>query len=590
MRYGQFLCVLLVCIPAFAGEGWRNALKPVGEPAAPLTLVEDGRPVYSILLRADAPLPAQKAAEDLARWVAEMTGAPLPIVPDAAGPLIRLTTDAKLADEQYAIGVEGGNLVLSGGAGRGVVNAVYALLEEDLGCRFYTNDSIKLPKSPTLVVNVVPRTYTPRLMLRDPFYFASFDPVWSLRNRTNAPGANVPEEHGGHVDYGGLFVHTHATLLPPGQYAHDHPDYFFKNADGVRSAAQLCPTHPQTIRIVTENVLKTLEENPQTEIVSVSKNDNAGDQICRCERCLKLRADEGGTDMANQLVLVNAVAEAVEKTHPKVWVDTLAYIETVQPPKTIRPRKNVIIRLCNDVIGAWSKPFTPARQTAMADLTRKWSAVHDRLSVWDYNVNFSHYLAPMPNMDVVSDNLRFWAENKAVGVLTQGGYQSTSERDEMRSWVIAKLMWDPSRDGKALVDDFIAGHYGKAAPLVAEYERLLAEVADTHAEELTGIAGGIRYPMTVAFLSKDFLKNSQDVFARAREAAAGDNALVARVERAELPVLYATLSQGPVTRDAIDRFERIAREVKVDFLAEAGIRLDQQVQAWRTQIPADLPK
>ena len=55
-------------------------------------------------------------------------------------------------------------------------------------------------------------------------------------------------------------------------------------------------------------MLKALKDKPHTEIVSVSKNDNAGDQICQCDRCKKLRADEGGTDMANQLVLVNAVA------------------------------------------------------------------------------------------------------------------------------------------------------------------------------------------------------------------------------------------------------------------------------------------
>ena len=57
---------------------------------------------------------------------------------------------------------------------------------------------------------------------------------------------------------------------------------------------------------------------------------------------------------------------------------------------------------------------------------KEWSAVHDRFSIWDYNVNFSHFLAPMPNMDVIADNIRFWVENKAEGVMTQGGYQSAS--------------------------------------------------------------------------------------------------------------------------------------------------------------------
>jgi len=44
--------------------------------------------------------------------------------------------------------------------------------------------------------------------------------------RTNAPDAKVPEESGGHIDYGGLFVHTHAGLLPPDKYFKDHPVYY----------------------------------------------------------------------------------------------------------------------------------------------------------------------------------------------------------------------------------------------------------------------------------------------------------------------------------------------------------------------------
>ena len=70
--------------------------------------------------------------------------------------------------------------------------------------------------------------------------------------------------------------------------------------------------------------------------------------------------------MGCQLVLVNAVAEAVAKKYPHVTVDTLAYLETSRPPKHIRPRANVAIRLCNDRVGAWTHPFTPAEKCAIA--------------------------------------------------------------------------------------------------------------------------------------------------------------------------------------------------------------------------------
>ena len=567
----------------FASASFANVLKPKGEPAATLAIVRDGKPVYTIALPAQPTPPEKKAAEDLQHWVKEITGATLLV--GYSQQEIRIATDKSLADEAYRISVTGDDLDLSGARGRGVVNAVYALLEEDLGCRFYTNDSIMLPKSPTLTIAPVARTLTPQLILRDPFYKASFDPTWSVRNRTQSPDAHVPEEHGGNVDYGGLFVHTHAALLPPDKYAKEHPNYFYLNAAGQRSAAQLCPTNPETMRIVTENVLKALKDHPHAEIVSVSKNDNDGTQICTCERCTKLRADEGGTDMANQLVLVNHVAAAVEKQYPKVLVDTIAYLETIRPPKTIRPRKNVVIRICNDTVGAWGRPFTKARDLPVAQIMKDWSAVHDRFSIWDYNINFSHFLAPMPNMDVIADNIRFWVDNKAVGVMTQGGYQSTSERDEMRSWVIAKLMWDPSRDVNALVTDFNSGHYVAAAPMLNEYEALLASSRKEHEAVAQAPPGGIRYPMDIAFLSKDFLAKATEIFQRAEKAAGTDKTILHRVERAELPILYVKLAQGPVTRERLDRFESIARREKVDWLFEWSVRLDQQLDTWRKTLP-----
>ena len=577
------LIALVLANVATAGE-WRNTLKPAGEASPPLTIVRDGKPLYSITLSDKPTTEEQKAADDLQQWIEQISGAKL--ARGASDPSIVISTDPKFAPEEYKIAVDGQKLLLTGGAGRGVINAVYALLEEDLGCRFYTNDSIRLPKSPTLTASVVPRAYTPKLMLRDPFYFASFDPVWSLRNRTNAPAAKVPEEFGGHADYGGLFVHTAAGLCPPDKYFKDHPEYFALGADKQRHAYQVCPTDPDVARIITENVLRALDTNPHTEIVSVSKNDSGGDQICHCERCEALRSAEG-TEMANQLVLVNRVAEAVEKKYPNVLVDTLAYLDTIGVPKTIRPRKNVVIRICNDMVGAWARPFTPARELPVAKIAKDWSAVHHKLSIWDYNVNFSHFLGPMPNMDVIADNIRFWTDNHAIGVMTQGGYQSTSERDELRSWVIAKLMWDPTRNVKALVEDFTVGHYGPAAAELIEYEQLLITSAKADKKELDNPPSGIRYPMTIGLFSKDFLAKASDIFARAEKSAGNDETILHRVERAELPILYVKLMQGSVTRELLDRFERLARREKVDWLLEWQVRLDQQLATWRKQLPPE---
>ncbi|MBP7934959.1 MAG: DUF4838 domain-containing protein [Phycisphaerae bacterium] len=567
---------------------WRNTLKPEGEPAGEVKVVEAGKSVGVIQCPAQPTGPERKAAADLQQWIKEMTGAALEIAfGGATSNGIVICTDSSLGDEGYAITVDAGRIVLSGGKTRGVINAVYALLEEDLGCRFYTNDSIRLLKSDALVVAPVARRYVPRLVIRDPFYACAFNPVWSLRNRTNAPNAAVLEEHGGHVDYGGMFVHTAAQMVPPDKYFKDHPEYFAKTAAGGRSTNQLCATEPGAVDVAIAYVRQMLKDKPHTEVLSVSKNDST--EICHCERCVKLRESEG-SDMANQLFLVNRVAEAIEKEYPRVVIDTLAYLETIRVPKTIRPRRNVVIRLCNDAVGSWAHPFTPAEGCDVAKLARAWSAAHDRISIWDYNVNFSHYLAPMPNLDVIAANIRFWVKNHAEGVMLQGGYQGPAEQDELKCWVASKLLWDPSRDERALAEDFIWGHYGPAAAAMAEYDALLGRTMAEHATEMESPAGGIRYSMDAPFITRAFVTKASEILANAKALAKGNGQLVRRVERAELPILYVQCVRGPEFvgngyAKVVGEFERIARREEIQYLQEGGPDFEPKLAGYKSRIP-----
>jgi len=577
------------------GSFWRNSLKPRGAAAGEITLATGGRTDY-VIVRPEVPTPQEsKAVEELAHWLGEMTGAAFPVVSDEAaqGPReisVGLTTRARraglpqvaLGREGYAIDAVGERLFLRGGDGRGAINAVFALLEEDLGCRWYAPGAARIPRRPTVVFRPVPRSFTPRLMIRDPYYRAAFDGEWSLRNRTNAPEAPVAEELGGHVTYA-LFVHTFHSLVPPGEYFEEHPEYFMLDENGNRNAHQLCTTNPDVIRIATESARRILRDKPGAKVISVSKTD--GGRSCVCENC-KAIDDAEGTNAGSLLFLVNKVAEALEDEFPDVTVSTLAYLETVKPPKTMRPRRNVAIRLCTDNC-MWSHPFTPARQSPQfSPMLESWSAIHDQIHIWDYCVNFSHYTAPMPNMDVIADNIRYFVENNATGIMAQGAYQSLgTERDAMRSWVIGKLLWDPSLDVGELMRDFIYGYFGKAGPAIAEYNELLREAGREHAESLAAPAGGIRYAMDHEFLSKEFIDRASELYDRA-EQMAGTDAIRERVERDRLPIMYVKLCRGPEFvgegyDELIDRFGAIARRVGLTHIYEGPPDLDAKLAAWR---------
>jgi hypothetical protein len=592
------LSIALVVTGTGAAEpwtAWQNALAPKGEPGPELTLAHDGVTEYSILVPDAASTQEQKAAADLAQWLKEMTGADFAVVPEtqAVGDSVisigvtkraseaGVVPTVELDDEGYGIAARGKGLYIFGGRTRGPINAVYALLEEDLGCRWYTADANRIPHKPTLVFRPVSRTFVPALAIRDPFYNVAFDGTWSLRNRSNAPSAPVPEEWGGHMNYA-LFVHTFNTLLSPEQYFAEHPEYFMLGEDGQRTARQLCTTNPDVIRIVTENVLRILRENPAAEIISVSKNDGGG--TCLCPNC-KAIDDAEGSHAGALLHLVNSVAESVEKEFPKVMVSTLAYLETVDPPKTLRPRPNVAIQLCTDNC-MWAHPFTPAEQgEAFNKAMTGWSAINVPIHIWDYCVNFSHYPAPMPNIDVIAANIRYFVAHSAKGVMEQGAYQGPGERDLLRSWVFAKLMWDPSRNATALTRDFLWGYFGQAAPAIAAYNDLLDETARAHAESLKSPKEGIRYGMDSEFLTKEFIDKASALYDQA-EALAEDDTIRQRVERDRLPIYYVQLCRskeftGDAYQQILTRFETIARRIGMTSIMEGPPDLEQKLKAWK---------
>jgi hypothetical protein len=587
---------------------WFNSLAPVGKSGSELIITENGKTAYCILLSKKPTTQDQKAAADLQMWLLQMTGASLNIVTESRD----LQTDSKiisigqtqllkksglgtvnenLEDEGYAIDQKEDQLFLWGGRTRGVINAVYALLEEDLGCRWYSKELTVIPGIKTLRFAPGLRIYKPALTCRDPFWNVAFDATWSLRNRTNAPSAKVPHEWGGAVDYGGMFVHTFNGLFPEKEYFENHPEYYMLNDQNKRVTNQLCTTNPEVIRLVKEKVRKVLKANPYANLISISKNDGGG--TCLCDRCKSLD-DAEETKMASLMVLVNAVAQDIEKNYPNVMISTLAYGETGKIPKTMRPLKNVSIMLCSDKVGAWRRPFEASEICEIGTLVKNWSEVCKKLYIWDYNINFSHYLAPMPNMDVMAENIRFYVNHNAAGVMLQANYQTDgSERDWMRSWVAAKLLWNPSLNLYDLMDDFIYGYFGKAAPAVAEYNKLLEKQEEIYKIELSGKwlmdhkYKPIRYDMDHPFLSKEFLYYSTALYDKAEQLAENKDVLE-RVQRDRMPVSYVKLMRGPdFVGDEyvkeLDRFEKTVAKVGLTHLREGGSKedVDNKIALWR---------
>lgn len=539
---------------------WSNSLKPAGEGAVELLLADAGTARYTLVIPRDARAIERKAAGDLRHNLKLICGAGFQVVSEdqfeAGGPCIsigrtqRLETSpckwkaADLAAEGYALEVLGADVFLYGGTGRGLMNGVYALLEEDLGCRWYSVTSVDTPRLERLAVSLTPRRHTPVLELRDPYILKMHDPTWSLRNKTNTPHARIPLAWGGSIRYHHM-GHTYAWYFPTEQYFAEHPEYYAL-VNGKRQPSQLCHTNEDVIRLSIEKACEIFRNHPDVTVTAIGPNDGRG--FCDCPNCKKLD-DENGGRSGSFFHMVNQIARGVRQEFPNNRIISLAYLDYAPPPTNLKVEDNVIIQLCTDS-HAWKYQFCFLWESPdFQKMIRAWQAVDATVFIWDYTTDYVHFLLPMPNWPVVADNTRFLIRNGATGIM----YESElNDIDEMRAWVWAKQLWNPDLDTRSLMRDFVFGYYKEAAePIWSHQMRMWQYWEKWHSlPHQCGVASGnpllnnlqCSYAPDGPMFSPEFMQAMRSDFTRAQGLAQSEE-ILARVNRARLPLLYLELSQ-----------------------------------------------
>jgi len=522
--------------------------------AEPIELVRDGRSDY-VIVTPEAPTPSQQyAAEELRAFIQQMSGATLPIQSDAQplpakaillgqtkysqAALGQAIDFAPLGDDGFRLVAAGPHLLILGSGVRGTLYGVYELLETYGGCRWYASFHSVIPAKQTWILPPLDVTQTPAFAMREPFWWVMFPGDFAARCKANGNRMELQEKHGDKIRFGGgLFVHTFNRLCPPEEFFATHPEYF-SEIDGKRTAnrSQLCLTNPDVLRIVTERLLEAIRKDPGGKLFSVSQNDWHG--YCTCPNCKAIDEREGSPS-GTMITFVNQVAEAVEKEFPDVWIETLAYQYTRHPPKTVKPRKNVVPRLCT-IECDFSKPLdvsTFEQNKLFVTDIEGWSAIADKLYIWDYVTNFGHYLGPHPNFAALQGNVQFFRDHGVVGLFEQGAYQAPhAEFAELRAWVLAKLLWNPDQDISKLYDDFFPGYYGAAAGPVREYWEALQALVTS-----PDIAVRIWSPPVDPYYTDAFFDRAMALFADAEERVADDPDALYRVQMTGATVLYAKI-------------------------------------------------
>jgi len=524
--------------------------------SAELVLAENGQSAYRIVVAEDASPSTKHGAKELQQFLDQMTGAELPITSDQeplASHEIVLGNNAHLkklkveidhsalGPEGYVIRTVGTHLVIAGGDLRGNMYGVYGLLEDHLGCRWFTPTVSRIPKYKRLAVTQIDDHQTPVLEYREPFTYDCFDGDWCARNRVNSSSGRLEAKHGGKVMFGeGFFVHTFNRLVPPDKYFDEHPEYF-SLIDGQRKKdhSQLCCTNENVIRICTEGIRHAMRAQPDAFVFSVSQND--WHNYCQCDKCQAVAKRED-SQMAPVLQLVNRVAATVEKEFPNKAVETLAYQWTRRAPKTLEPRPNVIVRLCS-IECCFTHPLATCENEAnrkFCEDAEAWAKCSNRLWVWDYVTDFRHYLLPFPNQRVRNDNIRFFIRNNVKGIFEQDTYNTPhSELAELGGYMTAKFLWNPDYDEDTAINEFLAGYYKQAAHPIRNYIDLIHNKV---AEENLHV--DIWAEPDSPHLTDDLLIKADRLWQQAEDLVSSDPVVLRRVKLSRMSIDYAILERA----------------------------------------------
>ncbi|MBQ4450925.1 MAG: DUF4838 domain-containing protein [Clostridia bacterium] len=553
-------------------------------------LAKDGKALALIVTAKGASEQEAYAATELRNYLTMISGAAFDAVQQAAegknicvGAAARelLGPDDGLGEDGFRLKVTDECVAIDGGK-RGVIYGVYEFLEA-LGCRFFTPECEKVPVISCLAAEPADVRRVPVFEYRDHnYHYFRTCPRFAVKTRLNGNSANIPERFGGHNAYT-WFVHTFENLVPTTVYGQEHPEYFAmydgKRRTLDRGRTQLCLTNPEVLFIATESARRALKEHPGTRIISISQNDVTPG--CQCANCLAADREEG-SPAGTLLRFVNAIAEALEPEFPDVIFDTLAYNHTRPVPKITRPRHNVCVRLCS-IECCFSHPFETCdddRGVTLPDGTKssfirdlkQWGAYHDRLYIWDYTTCFAHYAAPFPNWRTLAPNMRSFANNHVKGVFEQanGSVRGGADFNEMRAYLIGKLLWDPWCDAEKHIREFSDFYYGAAGKYVREYIDALcgrAEKDDIHV--------GFNDQTETPLYDEKMLAQLDEIMDRAEEAVQGDVIRLFRVKKARMCVRWVRLKNKNMRGEEMDPQEVSA--FFTDWRAYGLGRLDEWV-------------
>lgn len=495
---------------------------------AALEITQNGAPCARIAVAKDAPYVEQFAAKDLQHWIREISGAELPIVNEAGKEggttiFIGKTFAERLWQKEiaelngsdgFAVRSVGSRIYLFGSVPRASAYAAAALLErntdiiwarpdEKTGCVFSGNPNLR---------------FTELSFLEKPaFTFHGWNVVavrrdrptgiWVLRNRGNWADQTSPAKAGNEFNFlnceGG---HIYWWMAHPDRYFKTNPEFFgFSKLTGKREPETLCLTNPELLEVAVGNLKKRIrafKEKP--DLFTIGFRDSW--TMCQCEKCLAPIPLPGGGTLTRKSddpqedplyfstrywLFVNQIVERLKQDFPETMFAGSGYFYAAEPPACeLDPA--VIVSCCpiGGVNGRY--PLLDKRQSPVwKRRLEQWSKrFPGRLLFYEYYRSYASGFAEISGTSGIEQkivhDLRDLKRLGGIGVNSEltpdserkfSNHTMKSEWDanSVSAWILARLIWNPAENPRALRDYYLERTFREAAPQMKRFYDLLDE-------------------------------------------------------------------------------------------------------------------
>jgi len=456
---------------------------------------DQGKTDWKIYLSPAAEPAERYGAEELQRVLKKISGADFEIVSTEEKPVSHTIVLGDLAHpqvqekarllklspsqlEQISVFTLERCLYLVGNQPRAVLYAVYSFLQKQLGVRwFWPGPSGEfVPEKKTWVLPELREHYQPDFLYRG-FHLcgdwreAQSFKEWMARNFINIyRHASRPEEK----KYGFYsFWSSHNARLPQ-QLFSTHPEYFAE-VGGQRYAENICFSHPETERLVAEDLAAYVRNHPYLEILSIFPADNM--TYCQCEKC---RARDVST---NWFQFYNRLTTRLKGEFPGLKFATVAYQGYRNVPAC--PIENThLLEYCSYDrcnIHLFAQSDCQRNQQSLAEI-EKWRKTGLNLGLYGYEFDiFSRNFRFVPFFSLLEEEIKTLKKMGFISVIpeiplspkTGPEVQVASVQNRLPVYLYARLLWNPEEKVTDLLSDWCQTIFGPAARTMFQYHQLL---------------------------------------------------------------------------------------------------------------------